>query len=94
MAARKNSSVMSAANAVKDHLKSWIFGTPEGEWTSMAVITQGKPYGIPEDLIFSFPVTCKDFEWKIVEGLKINEFSQAKIEATLKELQEEKEMTA
>jgi len=88
--ARKNSSVMSAANAVKDHLHTWYFGTHGHDWTSMAVVTEGKPYGIPDDLVFSFPVRCKHFEWEIVKDLKIDDFSQSKLNVTLQELEQEK----
>lgn len=65
---------MSAANAVKDHLRSWIFGTKEGEYVSMGVYVEKKVYDVSEDIVFSFPLTCKDFEWKLVEGLELNEF--------------------
>lgn len=77
---------MSAANAVKDHLKSWIFGTQEGEYASMGVYVEKEVYGVPEDIVFSFPLKCKGFEWEIVEGLELNEFSKQKLAVTLKEL--------
>lgn len=64
MEARKNSSVVSAANATKDHLKTWIFGTKDDEWVSMGIyVEKNNPYNIPEDIIFSFPVKCKDFDY-------------------------------
>ena len=65
MAARQNSSVMSAANAVKDHLHDWYFGTKEGEFVSMGVYSD-ESYGVPAGLIYSFPVTCENFDYKIV----------------------------
>lgn len=80
--ARKNSSVMSAANAAKNHLHDWYFGTKEGEWVSMAVYSDGKHYGVPAGLLYSFPVTCSNFTYKIVEKLKIDAFSQSKLDAT------------
>jgi malate/lactate dehydrogenase len=90
IAARKASSALSAAKAVKDHIKSWYHGTKEGEWVSMGVIAKDNPYGIDENLCFSFPCTCKDFTYTIVPGLKWDEFSKAKIEETQKELQDER----
>lgn len=88
--ARKASSALSAANAIKDHLKDWYFGTKDNEFVSMGVLTEGNKYGIDEDLCFSFPCKCKNFEYTIVEGLAFNEFSKAKVLATEKELKEEK----
>lgn len=90
IAARKASSALSAAKAIKDHIKTWYFGTPEGEWVSMGVIATGNKYGIDEKLCFSFPVKCKGFKYEIVNGLKWDEFSKTKIETTQKELQEER----
>lgn len=87
---RKTSSAFSAAHASKDHLRDWYFGTPKGTWVSMGVVTDGKHYDIPEGLVFSFPVTTQNFEWKIVEGLTIDEFSRGKITTTLDELKGEK----
>jgi len=81
---------MSAANATKDHIRSWFFGTAPGEWVSMGVYTEGSPYGITDDLIFSFPVKCNNFEWEIVKGLNINDFSKEKINKTMQELIEER----
>jgi len=86
---RGNSSVMSAANAIIDHMHDWILGTPEGVWVSMGVVTDGS-YGIKDELIFSCPVTCTNGSYKIVTGLDIDPFSQAKIEATQNELLEER----
>ncbi|KAM4771652.1 malate dehydrogenase, cytoplasmic [Rhinophrynus dorsalis] len=89
--ARKLSSAMSAAKAICDHIRDIWFGTPEGEFVSMGVISDGNPYGVANDLMYSFPVTIKDKKWKIVEGLKINDFSREKMDLTAKELLEEKE---
>ncbi|KAF7249306.1 Malate dehydrogenase, cytoplasmic [Varanus komodoensis] len=89
--ARKLSSAMSAAKAICDHMRDIWFGTPEGEFVSMGVISDGNSYGIPEDLIYSFPVVIKDKTWKLVEGLPINDFSREKMDLTAKELTEEKQ---
>lgn len=88
IAARNASSALSAAKAIKDHVRSWMLGTPEGEWVSMGVLANGNKYGIDEELCFSFPCKCKDFKYEIVNGLKWDEFGKAKIEATQKELQD------
>uniref|UniRef100_A0A4X1WBE3 Malate dehydrogenase 1 n=2 Tax=Sus scrofa TaxID=9823 RepID=A0A4X1WBE3_PIG len=89
--ARKLSSAMSAAKAICDHVRDIWFGTPEGEFVSMGIISDGNSYGVPDDLLYSFPVTIKDKTWKIVEGLPINDFSREKMDLTAKELAEEKE---
>jgi len=90
--ARKLSSAMSAAKAICDHVRDIWFGTPEGEFVSMGVISDGNSYGIPDDLIYSFPVVLsKGKTWKFVEGLPINDFSREKMDLTAKELTEEKE---
>ncbi|XP_067942569.1 malate dehydrogenase, cytoplasmic-like [Watersipora subatra] len=90
--ARKLSSAMSAAKAIGDHMRDWWFGAGD-RWVSMAVTSDGNPYGVPEGLIFSFPVTVgADKQWKIVEGLNINDFAREKIELTAKELAEERDM--
>ncbi|CAB4956397.1 unannotated protein [freshwater metagenome] len=88
--ARGASSAASAANAAIDHIHTWVNGTPDGDWTSMAIPSDGS-YGVPEGLISSFPVTCKDGKYEIVQGLEIDAFSQAKIDATVKELSEERD---
>jgi len=88
--ARGKSSAASAAKAAVDHIHDWLLGTPEGQISTMAVISNGNPYGIPDDLIYSFPCVCKDGEWQIVGGLAIDSFSREKMNATAKELQEEK----
>ncbi|XP_034288351.1 malate dehydrogenase, cytoplasmic [Pantherophis guttatus] len=90
--ARKLSSAMSAAKAICDHVRDIWFGTPEGEFVSMGVISDGNSYGVPDDLIYSFPVVLsKDKAWKFVEGLPINDFSREKMDLTAKELVDEKE---
>uniref|UniRef100_A0A8D0BNF1 Malate dehydrogenase n=1 Tax=Salvator merianae TaxID=96440 RepID=A0A8D0BNF1_SALMN len=89
--ARKLSSAMSAAKAICDHVRDLWFGTPEGEFVSMGVISDGNCYGVPEGLIYSFPVAIKDKTWKLVEGLPVNDFSREKMDLTAKELTEEKE---
>jgi malate dehydrogenase len=89
---RKLSSAASAANAICDHIYDWIHGVQApNKYTSMAVYSDGS-YGVPKDIIFSFPVTCKDGKWQIYQGLKWDEFSKQMIEKTTKELLEEKEM--
>ncbi|WP_123710721.1 malate dehydrogenase [Sinobacterium caligoides] len=91
--ARGLSSAASAANAAIDHMRTWAMGTPEGDWTSMGVYSDGS-YGIQEGLIYSFPVTCTDGDWAIVQGLEINDFSREKMTATETELAEERDAVA
>jgi len=93
IAARGASSAASAANGAIDHIHDWVLGTPDDDWTSMAVPSDGS-YGIPEGLMYSFPVTCKDGDYSIVQGLEIDEFSRAKMDATQKELEEERDAVA
>jgi len=88
--ARGASSAASAASAAVDHVHTWVNGTPEGDWTSMAVVSDGS-YGVPEGLISSFPVTTKDGGWEIVQGLEIDDFSRGKIDASVAELAEERD---
>ena len=88
--ARGASSAASAANAAIDHVRSWHLGTPEGDWVSMAVPSDGS-YGVPAGLISSFPCTCSGGEYQIVQGLEINDFSRARIDASVGELAEERE---
>ncbi|GGT58899.1 malate dehydrogenase [Streptomyces purpureus] len=88
--ARGASSAASAANAAIDHVHTWVNGTAEGDWTSMGIPSDGS-YGVPEGLISSFPVTCKDGKYEIVQGLDINEFSRARIDASVQELAEERD---
>lgn len=87
--ARKLSSALSAASAACDHIRDWVLGTPEGTWVSMGVYSDGS-YNVPAGLIYSFPVTCRNGEWTIVQGLPIDEFSRKKMDATAEELTEEK----
>ncbi|XP_032882204.1 malate dehydrogenase, cytoplasmic [Amblyraja radiata] len=89
--ARKLSSAMSAAKAISDHMKDIWFGTPEGEWVSMGVISDGNAYNIPNDLIYSFPVKIKNKTWKIVDCLLINDFSCERMKTTATELVEERD---
>ena len=88
--ARGASSAASAANAAIDHVHDWVLGTPEGDWVSMAIPSDGS-YGVQEGLISSFPVTCSGGEYKIVQGLEVSEFSRARIDASVAELAEERE---
>ena len=88
--ARGASSAASAANAAVDHVRSWALGTPEGDWASFAVVSDGS-YGVPEGLVSGFPVTCKDGEYSIVQGLDIDDFSRSRIDASVKELSEERD---
>ena len=87
IAARGVSSAASAANAAIDHMRDWALGT-QGRWVTMGIPSDGH-YGIPKDTMFGFPVTCEGGVYKLVEGLPIDAFSQACIDKTLKELQEE-----
>ncbi len=88
--ARGASSAASAANAAIGHMRSWALGTAEGDWVSMGVYSDGS-YGIAKGLIYSFPCVCKNGDWEIVQGLKINAFSRAKMTATEQELAEERD---
>lgn len=90
IAARGASSAASAASAAIDHIRTWALGSADGDWVSMGVYSDGS-YGIEKGLIYSFPVVCKNGDWEIVQGLEINEFSRAKMQATEKELQEERD---
>ncbi|XP_022964480.1 malate dehydrogenase, cytoplasmic-like [Cucurbita moschata] len=87
--ARKFSSALSAASAACDHIRDWVLGTPEGTWVSMGVYSDGS-YNVPAGLIYSFPVTCQNGEWSIVQGLSLDEFSRKKLDLTAEELTEEK----
>jgi len=91
--ARGASSAASAANAAIFHMRDWALGTSEGDWTSMGVYSDGS-YGIQEGLIYSFPCVCENGDWKIVQGIDVNEFSRAKMLATEKELAEERDAVA
>ncbi|QCX28321.1 malate dehydrogenase [Nocardioides jishulii] len=87
--ARGSSSAASAASATIDAARDWLFGTPEGDWVSMAVKSSGE-YGVAEGLISSFPVTTSGGDWTIVEGLEVSDFSRGKIDATVAELADER----
>ena len=89
IAARGSSSAASAANAAVDHMHDWVLGTPENDWTSAAVLSRGE-YGVPAGLISSFPVTSDGSGYAIVEGLEIDDFSRARIDASAAELVEER----
>jgi malate dehydrogenase len=88
--ARGASSAASAANAAIDHVHDWVLGTPSNDWVSMAIPSDGT-YGVAEGIISSFPVTCSGGTYEVVTGLELNDFSQARLEATVKELEEERE---
>ena len=90
IAARKMSSAMSAAKAASDHVKDWWNGTKTGDYVSMGVVSDGS-YGIPSGLCFSFPVEIQNKQWKIVQGLNVDDFARSKLDITVKELLEEKE---
>ncbi|MEZ5814107.1 MAG: malate dehydrogenase [Alphaproteobacteria bacterium] len=87
--ARGASSAASAASAAIDHMRDWALGTPGGDWVSMAVPSDGS-YGIEEGVIYGYPVTCSGGKYEIVQGLEINEFSRGRMDATDKELREER----
>ena len=91
--ARGASSAASAANAAIDHISDWLSGTPEGNWVSMAVRSDGR-YGVDQGLISSFPVTCNDGDWSIVPDLEIDEFSRARIDVSVDELVTERDTVA
>jgi malate dehydrogenase len=88
--ARGASSAASAANAAVDHVHDWVNGTPEGDWTSAGIPSDGS-YGVPEGLISSFPVVSRSGSWQIVPDLEISDFSRARIDASVAELVEERE---
>ncbi|CAA6804433.1 MAG: Malate dehydrogenase (EC [uncultured Thiotrichaceae bacterium] len=87
--ARGLSSAASAADAVVDHVRNWALGTQEGDWVSMGVASDGS-YGISEGVVFSFPVTCKDGEYEIVQGLGLDNLDQSRLKTSEKELLEER----
>jgi malate dehydrogenase len=91
--ARGASSAASAASAAVDHMRSWALGS-NGQWVSMGVFSKGNPYGVDQDLIFAFPITCENGDWKIVEGLEISDYSREMIKKTEAELQGEKAAVA
>jgi malate dehydrogenase len=91
--ARGASSAASAANAAIDHVHDWVLGTPDGDWVSAGVPSDGS-YGIPEGIISGFPCVSRDGAWEIVQGLEIDDFSRARIDASVAELQEERDAVA
>lgn len=88
--ARGASSAASAANAAIDHVFDWVNGTPDGDWVTAGIPSDGS-YGVPEGIISGFPVTSEGGEWKIVQGLELSEFSRAKVDASVAELLSERE---
>jgi malate dehydrogenase len=88
--ARGASSAASAANAAIDHVHDWMLGTPDNDWISMAVPSDGS-YGVEEGLISSFPCRCAEGNWEIVQGVELNDFSRSRLEVTVNELKEERE---
>jgi len=88
--ARGASSAASAANAAINHVHDWMLGTPDGDWVSMAVPSDGS-YGVSEGLLSSFPCTTRDGRWEIVQGLEIDDFSRSKIDASVAELESERQ---
>jgi malate dehydrogenase len=90
--ARGLSSAASAANAAIDHVRDWVLGT-NGKWVTMGIPSDGS-YGIPQDVMYGFPVTCANGKYEMVRNLAIDEFSRGKMDATLKELLEERDGVA
>jgi malate dehydrogenase len=88
--ARGLSSAASAANAAVDHVRDWVFGTPEGDWVSMGIPSDGS-YGIPEGVLYGYPSVCRGGKYEIVKGIDLSDFSRAGMQATLKELHEERD---
>jgi len=88
--ARGLSSAASAANAAIDHVRDWVHGTPEGDWVSMGIPSDGS-YGVGEGVLYGYPVTCKNGSYQIVKGIEVSDFGRARMNATLKELQEERD---
>jgi malate dehydrogenase len=88
--ARGASSAASAANAAIDHVRDWMLGTREGDWVSMGIPSDGS-YGVDEGVICGFPVTCSGGSYQVVEGLDLDDFSRSKIDASVKELKEERD---
>ncbi|MGE0811040.1 MAG: malate dehydrogenase [Immundisolibacter sp.] len=90
IAARGASSAASAASSAIDHMRTWALGTADGDWVSMAIPSDGS-YGIAEGIIYSYPVTCRDGRYAIVQNLPVSDFSRARMDATAKELFEERD---
>ncbi len=91
IAARGASSAASAANAAVDHVRDWALGTPDGDWVSMAIASDGSHYGVPAGIVSGFPVTCAGGDFTVVEGLEINDFSRERIDRTAAELGDERD---
>jgi malate dehydrogenase len=91
IAARGASSAASAANAAVDHIRDWALGTPEGDWVSMAIASDGSHYDVPEGIVAGFPVTCANGSFTVVDGLDVNDFSRQRIDRTAAELGEERD---
>jgi len=89
--ARGASSAASAANAAVGHVHDWVLGTPEGDWVSMGIPSDGS-YGIGEGVIAGLPVTCSGGSYEVVQGLDVNDFSRSRLDVTVKELEDEREM--
>jgi malate dehydrogenase len=88
--ARGLSSAASAANAAIDHVRDWVNGSRDGDWVTMGIPSDGS-YGIPEGVIYGYPVTCRGGAYQIVKGIEVSEFSRKRMDATLKELHEERD---
>ena len=88
--ARGLSSAASAASAAMDHVRNWMYGTPDGDWVSMGLPADGS-YGIAEGVIYGYPATCRNGQYQIVQGLETSDFAKARMQATLKELHEERD---
>jgi malate dehydrogenase len=88
--ARGSSSAASAASAAIDHVRSWMLGTPAGDWTSMGIASDGS-YGIEAGLIYSYPVSCSNGAYRIEQGLAIDEFSRKRMDLSAAELREERD---
>jgi malate dehydrogenase len=88
--ARGLSSAASAANAAMDHVRDWVSGSRDGDWVTMGIPSDGS-YSIPEGVIYGYPVTCKGGRYEIVKGIDVSEFSRGRMQATLKELHEERD---
>ncbi|MBI4189239.1 MAG: malate dehydrogenase [Betaproteobacteria bacterium] len=88
--ARGLSSAASAANAAMEHMRNWVYGTPDGDWVSMGIAADGS-YGIAEGVMFGYPCVCKNGKYEIVKGLDVSDFSRARLQTTLKELHEERD---
>jgi malate dehydrogenase len=88
--ARGLSSAASAANAAIDHVRDWVQGTPAGDWVSMGIPSDGS-YGIAEGVLYGHPVTCRNGKYEVVKGIEVSEFGRARMNATLKELHEERD---